>query len=458
MATHHHHSKLVAIAVVVAFGCGEERTDAQTGTASAGGTTGSGSASDPTDPVTSAGTTTSASDTTGQAVDSSDDGGPIFDLMPPDAPAETCSEACGETRWSYIFVSNSSEATLSKIDTRTLVEEGRYRTRPDGSGNPSRTSVSIDARAVVVANRMGGVTKFWARESDCEDRNGNGMIDTSTGPGDVLAFADEECVAWHTPFPEATTQRPVAWTSGTYDEETCRYEDQKVWTAAANGTGGTWPCDGADGIHVYLLDGETGMVDEDVHMPDVTCGTTLGPYGAAVDYENDVWIYIWSAGTIVHVDFETLEYDTISGGSYGITVDTNGRVWVDSGQRYDPATGTWASKIPAGGMPGAGGSGVAEDLMGRIWTGTTGGVGWIDAETMAVGDTVPLPDGNVIYRGIAVDYDGFIWAIMVGGNSAHRIDPDTYEVETVTGLNSPYTYSDMAGGQLNSVTCNPPAG
>ena len=33
---------------------------------------------------------------------------------------------------------------------------------------------------------MGGVTKIWARQADCVDKNNNGMIDTSSGPGDVL--------------------------------------------------------------------------------------------------------------------------------------------------------------------------------------------------------------------------------------------------------------------------------
>jgi hypothetical protein len=28
----------------------------------------------------------------------------------------------------------------------------------------------------------------------------------------------------------------------------------------------------------------------------------------------------------------------------------------------------------------------------------------------------------------------------------------------VGGLNAPYTYSDMSGGQLNNVTCNEPEG
>ncbi len=31
-------------------------------------------------------------------------------------------------------------------------------------------------------------------------------------------------------------------------------------------------------------------------------------------------------------------------------------------------------------------------------------------------------------------------------------------VETYDELNSPYTYSDMSGGQISNVTCNPPEG
>jgi hypothetical protein len=442
------------------LGCGDggSTSTGGTGDASAGDdeeadVTGTVSVSQTGDPTATEGT---QGDPTADTADDSDDG-PIFDVGAlGDTPAEDCE--CGFDDWSYLFVANSGEATLSKINTRTMEEEGRYRTRPDGTGNPSRTSVSIDGQAVAIANRMGGVTKFWSRPELCEDKNGNGVIDTSSGPADVKAFADEECVAWHTPFPEATSQRPVAWTSGNWDRGECEYTDQKIWTAAANGTpGATWPCDGSPGITVYLLDGDSGEVEQTIEMPDVSCGGTFGPYGAAVDYENDLWMYVWSAFTIVHVDFETFDYDTISGGSYGITVDNDGRVWVDSGSRYDPVTMQWATKIPANGLPGSGGSGVAVDGMGRVWTATTGGVGWIDAETMMVGDTVALPEAG-LYRGMAVDIDGYVWAVMLGGTTAHKIDPETYEIETFTGLNSPYTYSDMSGGQLSNVVCNPPAG
>lgn len=226
-------------AIALAITCGGDRGSADgDGSADASGeSTADGSASASASESGGSGSaSTSTSDSSGGPGGTGlAEEGPIFDIGMPDSPGGgECLEQCGENRWSYIFIANSGEATLSKIDTRTLVEEGRYQTRPDGSGNPSRTSVSIDARAVAIANRMGGVTKFWALPSDCEDKNVNGMIDTSTGAGDVRPFADEECVAWHTPFPEATTQRPVAWTSGVYNPQTCTY-DRSSSSGAAHG-------------------------------------------------------------------------------------------------------------------------------------------------------------------------------------------------------------------------------
>ena len=55
---------------------------------------------------------------------------------------------CEEAEFSYLWVANSPESTVSKINTRTMQEEGRYLTHPESNGNPSRTSVSIDGNAV----------------------------------------------------------------------------------------------------------------------------------------------------------------------------------------------------------------------------------------------------------------------------------------------------------------------
>jgi streptogramin lyase len=353
--------------------------------------------------------------------------------------------------FSYVYIANSSQNTLSKINTREMVEEGRYYTRPDGMGSPSRTSVTVDARAVAVANRMGGVTKIWARPEYCEDKNQDGDIDTSTGPGDILPWDEEECTAWHTPFPGASTQRPVAWTSGTYNDETCEYEDQLLWTAASFGQGSG--CDGTDGIYIYRLNGDTGDIEDEIHAPQLNCGL-LGAYGAAVDHDGNAWFFIFGGGTTFRVDFETLEVTTHGGGFYGITVDTEGRPWTDAFARLNLDTMQWESNND---IPGAGGSGLVQDLQGRMWKSTTGGIGWVDMETLATGDIVPLPD-NTNYRGIGVDVDGYIWAVPLGGTKAYKIHPDTYEYESIDGLVSPYTYSDMAGGQLINVTCNPPEG
>ncbi len=406
---------------------------------------------DPTEATTDDPTTTTDDPTT-TTDDPTDD--PTDDTT---TTGNQCEQQCGNDEWSYAWIANSGEHTVTKLDTRTLVEEGRYRTRPDGSGSPSRTSVSIDGRAVVIANRFGGLTKIWARQEDCIDKNNDGIIQTSTGKNDVLPFDQDECIAWHNPFSDYTVQRPVAWTSGVYNEETCEYDDQKIWTTTGN-SGSPGQC-GQTGIWVHRVNGDSGEVEDTIHIPHAEVPCTigniewgLGPYGAAVDPDNNMWFFVWAQSKMVRVDHETLEYEVFSGGSYGLTVDTMGRVWDDIPRRFDYQSQTWSS--PIGDIPGAGGSGVAEDLQGRIWSATQGGVGWVDMETMVVGDIIPLP-GNNLYRGISVDIDGFIWAIQLGGTSAYKIDPETYEYEFYDGLNSPYTYSDMTGGQLNKVTCIP---
>ena len=105
---------------------------------------------------------------------------------------------------SFIWIANSAEGTVSKLDTRTMMELGRYLTSPSGKGLPSRTSVAGDG-SVAVANRSnatgwmgdggGGVTKIFASKDKCKDKNGNGMIDTSTGAMDVKPWGQDECVA-----------------------------------------------------------------------------------------------------------------------------------------------------------------------------------------------------------------------------------------------------------------------
>ena len=368
---------------------------------------------------------------------------------------------CGNEQWSYVFVANSQEGTVSKINTRTLEEEGRYLTSPGGTGNPSRTSVSIDGRAVAVANRHVGIVKIWAREEFCRDHNGQPGIQTSTGADDVLPWGQDDCIAWFTDFPDMTVQRPVQWTSG---RGAC-HSDQKVWTVT--GTNGIGPgmC-GSGGVWAHRLNGDTGDVEDTIHLDDsvFACsptanvpggggGTGLGAYGGAVDADGNFYFHGFGNGKLARIDNETLAVETFFGGGYGITVDTHGRVWTSSSlARFDYATG---ERVTAN-VSGSGG--LAQDLQGRMWASDgNAGVVWVDLETLAVGDSVPLPGTNTV-KGVSVDIDGYIWAVRQDEPTAYKIDPDTYAIETYDGLSNPYTYSDMTGGALTNVTCNPPEG
>jgi hypothetical protein len=406
--------------------------------------------------------TTAVGSGAADGVDTSADGadGPKFDTpageggSADDGGPTNC--GCGNEDWSYVFIANSQQGTVSKINTRTMVEEGRYMTRPDGGGSPSRTSVSIDGRAVAVANRHTGITKIWTREEFCTDTNGTPGIQTSSGGNDVLPWGEDDCIAWHTDFPDMTVQRPVQWTGGTGE---C-HEDQKIWTTTGSMGAGPGQC-GQSGVWVHRLDGETGVVEDTIHLPEAefncdhtgtTLGLGLGPYGGAVDYEGNFWFHGWGNGKLARVDFDTLEVEITQGGGYGITVDTEARVWLSSSiSRYDYTTGERVSaNVSTSG-------GISQDLQGRIWAAGQNGVVWVDMETLAIGDEVVLP-GQGQVKGVSVDIDGYIWAVRQDDPSAYKIDPDDYTIETFTGLDGPYTYSDMTGGSLANITCNPPEG
>jgi hypothetical protein len=396
-----------------------------TGTASASGTDGdtdgmseSGGGTADTAP----GTVTA--DGTGTADD--DDGGTKFDMPPQPDVNLACGEGGGGggagADFSYIWIANSNESTVSKINTETLIEEGRYITRPDSNGNPSRTSVNLNGDAVI-ANRSGGITMIFARAADCMGPN------TSTGAGDVKAWPDD-CVGWHTPMAYAS-QRPVAWSKGTYNDATCRYDDAKVWTSGANGT-----------IDVLLVDGETGVVEQTIPINGVS-PNFYGIYGGAVDSGDHFWGTQLSGGQLVRVDrvaFTVQTWQTPAGG-YGMTVDRNDRVWTCSSQvgRFDYPTQTWQT-AQAGGAGGC-----MPDGENLLWLANDPLVA-VDIDTLAVVQTIDIPS---YVHGVSIDFNGNVWGPAIYNNEAYRVNPVSMQIDTVTGLNFPYTYSDMTGFGLS---------
>jgi hypothetical protein len=89
----------------------------------------------------------------------------------------------------FIWVPNSNEGTVSKYDTVTGNELGRYWTGPDGIGNPSRTTVDLQGSVWFGNRNTGTVVKIGLYEKgNWIDKNGDGDCDTSqdlNGDGDI---------------------------------------------------------------------------------------------------------------------------------------------------------------------------------------------------------------------------------------------------------------------------------
>jgi hypothetical protein len=313
-----------------------------------------------------------------------------------------------------------------------VTEVGRFYTSNGGGGDPSRTSVSASGN-VAVANRNSGVTKFFARSEDCEDTNGTPGIQTS-GDATPLAWDEEECRAWHNPF-AYYTQRPVAWVKGTFNEATCTWENEKLWTSGI-------VADSAQ-PEVLLLNGDTGEVEETVQLAG-WAGDMWGIYGGAVDGDGNFWGSKLGGNKLVRVDAEDFTFqiwDPPPNGGYGMTVDSDGYVWLCSSSvsRFNPQDETWQT-ASVGGYTGCMAD-AGDD--GLLWVSTGSGVVGVNRETLQVEKTW---ESNGSY-GISIDFYGYVWAVAFG-NNATRVDPDTGEATTYSGLVGAYTYSDMTGFAL----------
>ena len=391
--------------------------------------------------------------------DNGNDDGPKFDLEENDAPANGgCPEGSdgggnGEA-FSYIWISNSPQGTVSKINTDTGIEEARYVASP-GAPDPSRTSVNLLGDAVVV-DRGGGIAKIAVIEDRCVDSNGNGIIDTSQGPGDVRAWGADECVLWHVPLPSGGTvpnqygPRPVAW-EGIGPEDCAK---PRVWVGWRDATTGFF----------RRLDGENGNILDAASVP--WPGNQWGPYGGATDKDGNFWVMGWQYGPLVRIDGNNLvpkvyQIPTPPNGSqqwtYGMALDADGHPWIAGAQtvyHFNPGTEQWEFVD----VPGGNFRGMMIDADGRAWIANNGSSYLVEVDTLTKtvsNSNVPLPGASTPV-GISIDNEGKVWVVDQGASAAFKVDPDTYQVLlTVNGLYQPYTYSDMTGAGLGLVTFPP---
>ncbi len=365
-----------------------------------------------------------------------------------------------EYEFSIIWVANTAEHTVSKIDTKTATELARYATGP-GDDDPSRTSVNL-LGDVAIGNRHGSVTKIAAREEGCVDGNGDGAIQTSTGPGDVLPWGQDECVSWRTevgfmPQGDASNQggpRAIAWDAGQHSATGC-HAQPKLWVGFRDQP--------KNEAKVLRLDGETGAIEDEVVVPDWKCNWGHGTYGGATNADGDFW-GLGTLATLIHIDAVTLAVTRFDHPDepvlYGIALDQAGNPWMAGWDghiwHFDVATETFEDK--GGGTPRRL-RGIAIDSRGQAWAAGNDSCALVQFDTrwnkfVQTGIALPNCDEPV---GVSIDVDGFVWVVDRYADRAYKVDPSAYTSVEVGGLVNPYTYSDMTGAGLGLVI-NPPIG
>lgn len=410
------------------------------------------------------------------------------------APDGSLTLSSSRTETYFAWVANTLFGTITKIDTRDGSQSAEYdavwldgtnggrmvgercRTDMPGGNCPSRTAVDLRG-AVYIANRaffrQGTVTKIAGLESDCIDRNGNGVIDTSRDldgdgriersvPGEYLGQADE-CLLWTVDVgPVNGVPRAVAVdSSGT------------VWV----------------GLHeshtVIQLNPNDGSVMRTVALPRTGPFSRFRPYGAVGDGAGRVWIVESASGNIISIDSATGAVGSVEtaasrgadscSSSYGIAVDHRGRIWVagflcDYAFRYDPATDRWFEvELPNSGAT----RGIAADAAGRIYIASshefitfTPGGGVTASDPISRLTIFDADDGGNLRifgtptallpglgsTGVGLDSAGQVWLVNQDSSSATRIDPVTGAARDFPTGTDPYTYSDFTGFALRTFT------
>jgi hypothetical protein len=374
-----------------------------------------------------------------------------------------CEPGGGGLEFSYLWIANTDQGSVSKIDTDTMVELARYYSDPvqSGAASPSRTSVSLDGRFMVVSNRdRGSITKIAANESDCLDKNNDGVIQTSKDKAELLPYAEEECILWTTSLtafnhqwgPRATTFGIPQWNT-----DTCQYENEKVWVGYMIT---------ATQARMARLNSYTGVIEATVDIPNFPLYLSYSPYGAAVDPDGNIWTSAVTHRAAIKIDAVTLavtRWDSPDADAhYGITIGADGRVWFANYfghgghggvSFFDPVTELW-KVIP--GTEGNNWRSVAVDEQNRVWVSNNAGgplgCGLLeidgDSETITNFHTF-APCGTPV--GVGLDSEGMVWMIDYNGWT-WKMNPQTFEKTQLTVENFHYTYSDFTGSGLLGVT------
>jgi streptogramin lyase len=358
----------------------------------------------------------------------------------------------------FIWVPNSNEGTVSKVDTVTGDELGRYRVGPS-TCNPSRTTVDLQGNCWVGNRGAGTVVKIGLYEAgQGVDRDGNGVIDTShdtDGDGnitgdEILAWGEDECVLYEIVL---ISGKEGPYTPGTY---TGGYDTNNVGVSprglAIDASNNLWA--GAYSTKkYYYIDGSTGAILKTVDV------SPHHAYGAVIDGNGILWSSGQNLNHVLRLDPST-DPPTISTLNmehyvYGLGIDASDHLFMSGWQNYKLSRVNiltsgidWTKSHSS--MDGSRGVAVTSD--GDVWVANSdrGSVSRYDNDGNF---KTEIPVGNCP-TGVAVDAVDKVWVCNHGDEYIKRVDPSTNSVDLSKRIigGRHYSYSDMTGIVARTVT------
>lgn len=376
----------------------------------------------------------------------------------------------------YVWVACSGRGTAVRIDVETGAILGEYWTSHASLGrSPSRTAVDQYGN-VWIGNRndadvgMGSVVKIGVviggercnadgtlnptgeylkppfQYCTAVDRNGDGLIRTSRGLGDKLAWSNAGGVDTDGGVETAEDECIILYvrTLGT-----------NVQTVAVDANNDVWIGGYGNRVHEHL-DGETGA-----SLGSFSPGA--GAFGGLIDGNGILWSASNIPGKLLRADVTavTPTYSTINIGWYscGLGIDGDGNIYtttftINSVVKLSPA-GAYMGTISTYGANGDRGVAITPDD--HIWVANSYGnnVSHLD-ETGSLIKVITVGTGPT---GVAVDAHGKMWVTNTGSNSVSRIDPTLDDgkgdVDLTVNLGAgaaPFNYSNMTGAMVLGVT------
>jgi hypothetical protein len=366
----------------------------------------------------------------------------------------------------FFWIANTSAGTVTKLDTRTGRQAARYDSvltrnwdgsvpavRPprDSCNNPVLTAVDAKGNAFVV-NRgsctgvSASITKYAGSLAECVDRNGNGVIDTSSDangngtvePNNAAEFKGQgdECVLWTKNYAAAEDQgRSIVVDA-----------DQNVWAA------------GFSSSRIYQLSGMTGAVQRTIDLQAETGGASgiqalaIGPGGYLYTSDNTTLRLIRKINPSAPEGSRVVGTLISPVPTSGLAVDRNGMVWL--GADSDSASGVVQADFVNNliQMVGGGGGctgrthGVAVDAAGDIWAACP-----ISSRVLRLSSSGTFKNSwsfafNARPEGVAVAADGRIWVTLSGIDMVAAINPAvTGSAQSSPSGGASFSLGDMTG-------------